>query len=392
LAGLTAECTPSGTAGYNVILGDEKGMINKERMQRAEDSLTAYRNQIEDFLSRYVGAKADAFKEVESLGEETGRLIEDFILDGGKRTRAAFTYYGYCAAGGEDGENILFASAAIEILHNFFLIHDDIVDKSDLRRGLPTIHARYKQIYENKGLIFNFNNDGKIDLPSAMAIINGNICCALAYEAFVESGFQADKILQVLEMMYDIIKYTAVGQLLDIVKATTRKATEEEVLRIHYLKTAKYSVEGPLCVGAILTGTTSSVLDSLSRYAIPVGMAFQIHDDILGIFGTEEQMGKSIVSDTKEGKQTLLTVKALENASPSQKERLEHFIGNPDITKADIEEVKSIIEETGALEYSRMKEISLSEEGKKALLYTPIREDIKDILLGTADLLIEREC
>jgi geranylgeranyl diphosphate synthase type I len=286
-------------------------MINKERMQQAEDSLTAYQNQIEIFLSRYVGAKADAFKEVESLGEEAGRLIEDFILDGGKRIRAAFTYYGYRAAGGEDGENILFASAAIEILHNFFLINDDIVDKSDFRRGLPTIHARYKQIYENKGLISNFNNDGKIDLPYSMAIITGNICCALAYEALVESGFQADKILQVLEMMYEIIKFTAVGQLLDIVKATSRKATEEDVLRIHYLKTAKYSVEGPLCVGAILKGTTLSVLDSLSRYAIPVGMAFQIHDDILGIFGTEEQAGKSIASDTKEGKQTLLTVKAL---------------------------------------------------------------------------------
>jgi geranylgeranyl diphosphate synthase type I len=367
-------------------------MIDKERMQRAEDSLTAYRNQIEIFLSRYIGAKANGFKEVESLGEEAGRLIEDFILNGGKRIRAAFTYYGYRAAGGEDGENILFASAAIEILHNFFLIHDDIVDKSDLRRGLPTMHARYKQIYENKGLISNFNNYGKmIDLPSAMAIINGNICCALAYEALVESGFQADKILQVLKMMYDIIRFTAVGQLLDIVKATSGKATEEDVLRIHYLKTAKYSMEAPLCVGAVLKGTTLSVLDSLSRYAIPVGIAFQIHDDILGIFGTEEQVGKSIASDTKESKQTLLTVKAFENASPSQKERLKYFIGNPDITKADMEELKSIIEETGALEYSRMKEISLTEEGKKALLDTPIQEDIKDILLGTADLLIERE-
>jgi len=366
-------------------------MIDDERMQRAEDSLTVYRNQIEDFLSRYLGAKADAFKEVESLGDEAGRLIEDFILNGGKRIRAAFTYYGYRAVGGEDGENILFASSAIEILHNFFLIHDDIVDKSDFRRGLPTLHARYKQIYENKGLIPSFNNDGNTDLPSAMAIITGNICCALAYQAFIESGFQADKILQVLTMMYDIIKFTAVGQLLDIVKSTSRNATEEDVLRIHYLKTAKYSVEGPLCVGAILKGTTPGVLDSLKRYAIPVGMAFQIHDDILGIFGTEEQVGKSISSDTKEGKQTLLTVKAFENASHSQKERLEYFIGNPDITKAELEEVKGIIEETGALEYSRMKEISLSEEGKKALLDTPIREDIKDILLGTADLLIERE-
>jgi len=369
--------------------GDKK-MVDKERMQRAEDSLAAYRNQFGIFFDKYISAKTDALKDVEILGEETGRLLRDFILDGGKRIRAAFTYYGYRAAGGGGGESISFASAAIEILHNFFLIHDDIVDKSDLRRGSPTIHARYKQIYENKGLISNFNNDGKIDLPSSMAIINGDICCALAYEALVESGFQADKILQVLKIMYEIVKFTAVGELLDMVKATSKKAVEEEVLQIHYLKTAKYTVEGPLRIGAILHGTTQDILEALSKYAIPVGTAFQIHDDILGIFGTEEQVGKSVGSDIKEGKQTLLTVKAFENASSSQRKRLEYFIGNPSITGADMEEIKGIIKDTGALEYSKMKEISLSEEGKKALSDTPIREDIKDILLGTADLLIER--
>lgn len=367
-------------------------MVDKERIQRAEDSLAAYKNQIENFLVSYLSTKVSALEEVESLGEETGRLIKDFILEGGKRIRAAFTYYGYCAVGGgKDGGNISFASAAIELLHNFFLIHDDIIDKSDLRRGLPTIPTRYRQIYENKGLISNFKNDGKVDLPSAMAIINGDICCALAYEALVESGFQADRILQVLKVMHEIVRFTAIGELLDIVKTTSKKTTEAEILQIHYLKTAKYTVEGPLRIGAILQGAAPGILDSLSKYAIPVGIAFQIHDDILGIFGTEEQLGKSVSSDIQEGKQTLLTVKALENASPSQKKKLEFSIGNSGITKADMAEVRRIIEDTGALEYSQMKEISLSEQGGKALIDAPIREDIKDILLGTADLLIERE-
>ncbi len=366
-------------------------MVDKERIQRAEDSLAAYKNRIENFLVSYLSDKVSALEEVESLGEETGRLIKDFILEGGKRIRAAFTYYGYCAVdGGKDGGNISFASAAIELLHNFFLIHDDIIDKSDLRRGSPTIQTRYRQIYENKGLISNFKNDGKVDLPSAMAIINGDICCALAYEALIESGFQADRILQVLKVMHEIVRFTAIGELLDIVKTTSKKATEAEILQIHYLKTAKYTVEGPLRIGAILQGAAPGILDSLSKYAIPVGIAFQIHDDILGIFGTEEQLGKSVSSDIREGKQTLLTVKALENASPSQEKKLEFFIGNPGITRADMVEVRRIIEDTGALEYSQMKEISLSEQGGKALVDAPIREDIKDILLGTADLLIER--
>ena len=224
-------------------------MIDKERIQRAEDSLVTYRNRIENFLVSYLSVKVSALKEIEPLGEEAGKLIKDFILNGGKRIRAAFAYYGYCAVGGKDGENISFASAAIELLHNFFLIHDDIIDKSDLRRGSPTIHTRYKQIYENKGLISNFKNNGKADLPSSMAIINGDICCALAYEALVESGFQANRILQVLKVMHEIVKFSATGELLDIVKATSKKATEEEILRIHYLKTAKYTVEGSVTKG-----------------------------------------------------------------------------------------------------------------------------------------------
>ncbi len=365
-------------------------MIDKERIQRAEDSLVAHRNRIENFLVSYLSAKVNALGEVESLGEEAGKLIKDFILNGGKRIRAAFAYYGYQAVGGKDGENISFAAAAVELLHNFFLIHDDIIDKSDSRRGSPTIHTRYKRIYENRSLISGFKNNGKADLPFSMAIINGDICCALAYEALVESGFQANRILQVLKVMHEIVKFTATGELLDIVKAVSKKAAEEEILQMHYLKTAKYTVEGPLLIGAILHGATPAVLDSLSKYAIPVGIAFQIHDDILGIFGTEEQLGKPVGSDIREGKQTLLTVKAFESASPSQKKKLELLIGNPSITKADMEEVKRIIEDTGALEYSKMKEISLSEQGGKALINAPIREDIKDILLGTADLLIER--
>lgn len=366
-------------------------MTNKEKIQMAEDSLLNHKKRIDKFLETYLNEKLIALKALDPLGEETGELLKEFSLNGGKRFRAAFTYYGYRAAGEGDEENILYASAAMELLHSFFLIHDDIIDKSDLRRGSPSIHVRYKQIYENKGFLSNLEDSGKTHLTSSMAIINGDACSALAYEALIDSGFQAEKIVQVLKVMHEIVKFTAIGELLDIIATIRRDATEEEVLKMHYLKTARYTIEGPLHAGAILHGTTPSTLALLSKYAIPVGIAFQIHDDILGIYGTEEQLGKPVGSDIREGKQTLLTVSAFKNAPPSQKKKLESFIGNPHVTKADIDEVKRIIEDTGSLDYSKMKEIQLIEEGRNALLDSPIREDIKDILLGTADLLIERK-
>ncbi|MFC1899629.1 polyprenyl synthetase family protein [Chloroflexota bacterium] len=365
-------------------------MIDKTKIRKAEDLLEDYRGRFEEFLIDYLNEKVTVLKEIEPLGEEAGRLIEEFVLNGGKRIRAALVYFGYRTAGGNGNSNIAFASASIELLHSYFLIHDDIIDKSDLRRGLPTIHTKYQQMYREKGLISNSPSNGKTDIPYAMAIINGDMCCALAYEALVESGFQANKIVKVLKIMHETAKFSAVGELVDIVETISNKATEERILRMHYLKTAKYTVEAPLLIGAILQGASPRVIDSLSKYAIPVGVAFQVHDDILGVFGEEGRLGKSVSSDIQEGKQTLLTVKAIEKASPQQKKKLEFFMGNPN-TKIDMDEVRKIIEDTGALEYSKEKEISLSEQGKKALIDAPIQEDIKDILLGFADLLIERE-
>jgi len=366
-------------------------MIDEKKIRKAEDSVLEYKNRIEDFLGRYLDEKISDLKKVHFLGEEAGKFIKDFICSGGKRLRAAFTYYGYHAAGGGDIENILFASAGMEILHNFFLIHDDIIDKSDLRRNEPTIHKRYELYYEHKGLISDLPVQDKTHLASSMAIIVGDICCALAYEALIDSGFDENNILTGLKMMHEIVKVTAVGEMLDIVKPIEKSATEEEILQIHLLKTAKYTVECPLLLGAILQGTTQDILNSLSKYAIPVGIAFQIRDDILGIFGTEEKLGKPIGSDIEEGKQTLLTVKALEKASPAQKEKLTSLIGKSRVDISDMEDVKRIVEETGALKYSEERIISLSEEGKGALRNTPIRRDTKDILLGLADAMVWRD-
>lgn len=373
-------------------------MTDEKNMEKAQKSLGEYKVRIERFLEKYLDEKISALQKVDYLGGEAGKYLKDFILPkkmSGKRLRAAFTYYGYRAAGGGDGNSILYASAGMEILHNFFLVHDDIIDKSETRHNEPTINKRFEIAYEKRGLITGFSNEEKSHIASSMAIIVGDICCALAYEALIDSGFEHDKIIKGLKMMHDVIKVTAIGEVLDIYKPVEYKpvenkpvekwATEDEIRQIHLLKTAKYTFECPLQLGAILQGTSPEFLDSLSEYAIPVGIAFQIRDDILGIFGEEKKLGKPVGSDIREGKQTLLLTKALEKASPAQRKRITGLVGKSTVTRADMQDVQEIMRETGSLKYSEDKTESLTEKGKMALDKLALPGDIKDILLGLAD-------
>ncbi|MFC1988375.1 polyprenyl synthetase family protein [Chloroflexota bacterium] len=363
-----------------------------ERLQKVKDALEAYKTRSDNFLREYLDDRIQTLVKADVLlGRELGEAVKESILSGGKRIRAAFVYYGYRAVGGTDERKINYASAAIEILHSFFLIHDDVIDRSDLRRGKPTIHKMYQQIYESKGLLGRLNNFDKEHFASSAAIMAGDVCCALAYEALFESGFEERKTIEALKMMQKTVLLTGIGEMIDIIKPLARQATEQEVLHVYYLKTALYTIEAPLLLGAILQGTSPEIMDSLAGYGSQVGIAFQIHDDILGVFGTEEDLGKPIGSDIEEGKQTLLIVKAFEKASPAQKKKMESILGNPNITAREIEEVREIIESTGSLDYSRNKAEALVREGKEALAGVSIQEDVKEILMGMADHIIERQ-
>lgn len=364
----------------------------KERLLRAKQDLDSYKKRADKFLQGYLDDRIQTLVKADTIiGRELGEAVKDFILSGGKRMRAAFVNYGYRAVGGSDDKKINFASASIEILHSFFLIHDDVIDKSDLRRGKPTVHKIYQMLYEDKGLLKELNANERNHFASSAAIMTGDVCCALAYEALFESGFDAQKTIDALKMMQKTVLLTGIGEMIDIITPLNKTATEEDVLHLHYLKTALYTVEAPLLLGAILHGTSTEILGSLSKYGHPVGIAFQIQDDILGMFGTEKELGKPIGSDIREGKHTLLTVKAFENASASQKQKMEAILGNPAITELEIQEFKDITVSTGSLEYSKNRATALINEGKGALVGVPIQEDIKERLFDIADYIIKRQ-
>src|SRR6266702_1522273 len=171
-----------------------------------------------------------------------------------------------------------------------------------------------------------------------MALLAGDLCCALAYEALLKSDFTSDVILAALQRMHTVMEATVVGEALDVLRTLGEPVSEETVLNGHLLKTAKYTFEWPLHLGMILGGANDELLGHMSNYAIPLGIAFQLQDDSIGILGSEEELGISVSSDLEEGKQTLLTVFVHDRGSSAQYNRLKSLLGKRGITVAELEE------------------------------------------------------
>jgi len=357
-----------------------------EASERIRQYFREFKNSFETYFTRYLQEKIREFAKIDPMGQLLAEKIVDFSVGGGKRIRAALVALGYQAGGGAKIEDVLPAAIAIELLHNFLLIHDDVIDLSDIRRARPTVHKMFEASFSQA-----FASNAKSQhFCQSMAILVGDLSCVMATEALTLASVPAERVVQAFQKLYKIGRDTVIGQGLDIVLPLDQEVFEKSVMQIYLLKTAKYTVEGPLHVGLTLAGAGEELLEKMSRYAVPVGIAFQIQDDILGVFGTEEELGKSVTSDIKEGKQTLLTVAARRLGTEAQRERLGFLLGNTQVSSADIEEVREIMQLSGALAYARSRAKSLVEDGKAELKKLPINMSIKQILEGLADYIVER--
>lgn len=338
--------------------------------------------EIKKYLDRIIRetAKRDA------VMAEAVRYVRKLVLAGGKRLRPAFMYYGYLAASGKEKEKMLKTAVSIELIHIFLLIHDDIIDQDNTRHGISSVHFRYgelgRRIFRNK----DFKHFGE-----SMGIIIGDLVGALGNQIIFESGFEAEKVMRALAKLQTIVSMTVIGEAQDVYIEYRGRATEKEILSMYENKTAKYTVEGPLHLGAILGGAPDAVISGLSRYAIPLGIAFQMQDDILGVFGNEQKLGKKVGADIIEGKQTILVARAKAKADPKQKKILNSLLGKADLTKAEIKVFQEVIRETGAFEYAKNFSIRLVHGAKAELEKIKIDKEAKEFLTGIADYMIERE-
>jgi geranylgeranyl diphosphate synthase type I len=331
-------------------------------------------------------AIADAKKE-DRLIAEALMQTKKITLAGGKRIRGTLLCQAYFSVGGKEKKKILKVAAAIELVHMFLLIHDDIMDRGNLRHGQETVHKLFAD--KKRKNIFASEAD---HFGNSVAIITGELLYVMANKIIADAGFDYKATVAVLAKLQSIVGTTIFGQSQDIGIAYNKNVTEKEVLAMYKNKTARYTFEGPLHMGAILTGTSDKkTLGIFSRYALPLGIAFQIQDDILGVFGSTKKIGKSTFSDIEEGKKSLIVVKAFKFASIFQRKQLKSILGKKNLTQKEIKIFQNIIMSTGALNYAKGLASKQFTQGKKEIEKAVLFPKEKKFFIELVEYLEKRE-
>ncbi len=356
-------------------------------MTEAIQILKDYQKKVDVELIAFLNEKISEAKGQDSFSIELLKRIKEVSeKGGGKRIRPAMAIFGFKCFDSSTEKEIIKASISLELIHTFFLFHDDIMDESDTRRGLPTLHKQYESIALESFPSFNPRRFGE-----SMAMLGGDLLSSFGFEAVLRTSFSEKQKLTALRKLNDIIFFTCFGQIKDVLNEGRKDFTEADVLNVHTLKTAKYSIEGPCQFGAMFANASQKDLKVFTDYGIPVGIAFQVQDDLLGVFGDEKKIGKSADSDLKEGKKTLLILKALENGSEKQKKVIYSVLGNRNASPEKINEVREIIKETKSFDYSVKKAKELLEKGKKEMKKSKFKSEGKEFLIGIADYMLSRE-
>jgi len=307
------------------------------------------------------------------IGDDLTPLVDAVgaLLRGGKRLRAAFLYWGYRAGGGPDGEAVIRAATAMEFFQAAALLHDDVMDDSDTRRGMPTAHKRLA----NEHAAASWAGSGD-RFGLAGAILGGDLCLTWSDELFATSGLPAAELARARPVFDRMRTQLMGGQFLDVLESARgwdELTTEERITRarrvIRY-KSAKYTIEHPLLIGATAAGVSAADLDALSTYGLDLGEAFQLRDDVLGVFGDPTQTGKPAGDDLREGKLTVLVALALDHATSTTVEMFDKLLGLPDLDEPRVDELRAAITASGALDRVEQMIHELSASARRALSST----------------------
>jgi geranylgeranyl diphosphate synthase type I len=284
------------------------------------DDLTEH---VDAELARFLGERRTALDEAVPIIDEIARLLQA----GGKRLRPAFCFWGYRASGGRDEESAVKAAASLELLHTFAIVHDDIMDSSDERRGLPTTVATH---------------------GVNVALLVGDLALVLADHSFMRSGFPPEALTRAFDCYSRMRQEVIAGQYLDVVISDEADVSVEEARRVAVLKSGRYSIEEPLLIGASLAGATDDLMKGLAAFGAPLGEAFQLRDDLLGTFGDRSSIGKPVDSDIREGKRHVLYAKTIELLGDEATDFTRRWGAGPDLTDREVEELRAIVDRSGA--------------------------------------------
>jgi geranylgeranyl diphosphate synthase, type I len=318
----------------------------------AESIDTAVHRHVENVLGRYLTARRAELPELARTFAQAVDALSDFALRGGKRLRPTFAWWGWRAAGGEpDGpraEAVLQAVSALELIQTCALVHDDLMDASELRRGRPTVHVRFREAHRAGGWLGDPERFG-----AAAAILLGDLALAWADDMFADAALEPDMRAAAQEPWQAMRAEMFAGQYLDVLAQAEGDESAERALGVARLKTAAYTVERPLHLGVALAGAGPRTVEAVTTFGTDLGVAFQLRDDLLGMFGDTEVTGKPAGDDLREGKRTLLMALGLDYAArgrDTDPDILRDALGDPDLTPATLTRVREMLVELGVVD------------------------------------------
>jgi geranylgeranyl diphosphate synthase type I len=350
--------------------------------------VAAFRGTVQHTLDVFVDRQDRRFA---PLGEDAVRLVDAarHSVAGGKRFRAAFCYWGFNAVadsteGADTEPSLLRAAAALELLHASALAHDDYMDASDVRRGLPAPHRAFEALHREHRWGGHPEQYG-----AAAAILLGDLLLSWSDEMLRTCGLGEDVVREALGFFDTTRSEVILGQFLDVSVQARGSSDVEEAMRVLRYKSAKYSIERPLHIGIALAGGGLDVRRSLSAFGMPLGEAFQLRDDLLGVFGDPEVTGKPAGDDLREGKRTVLVAMALSRAPEADARLLHQQLGTA-LDHEAVARLRSVIEDSGALAEVEAKIDELTHLSLEALEEAPIRERPRQVLRALAAAATQR--
>ena len=339
------------------------------------------RNKIEKELAGVIRQLDKAYS-LSKISPLLFKGIKDLMLRRGKRLRPILFVAGYLGFAKDTAPGLYKTAVSFELLHDFLLVHDDIVDKAQMRRGKPALHKMFDN-YLKRAEFIKFNGQD-------LAIVAGDVIYALAIESFLSIKADGQRKVRALRKFIEAAIYTGTGEFIELLSGIKdiEKLSEQDIYRIYDYKTAYYTFASPLSCGAILAGANQSQMHRLYRYGIYSGRAFQLKDDILGMFGGENKTGKPALTDLQEAKKTLLLWYAYNNSNKENKLGIKRILAKHKVNKEDLLKMRKIISASGALDYTE-KEISrLSRKAQDTIKSSRMRPKYKSFLRGYCEELL----
>jgi geranylgeranyl diphosphate synthase type I len=324
--------------------------------------LAKYKNLIDNDIDSYCEQVNKSSKENYGIHSGMTSLIyTDILRRGGKRIRGILTCIGYEMCGGKNKQVMTLAARAIEMTHAYLLILDDFQDRSDQRRGGPSAHKMIAELHQRQKWQGDSEHTGQsLALNSALLGLHG------AEMTLANLKVPSELRVKAFNIMNNTLLVTLHGQTNDIMNEIVSEVSEKDVESVLQWKTAHYSFLNPLHMGMVLAGAPCEDTNAITRYALQLGKAFQITDDLL-VVSDDPKKGKKAIDDIREGKKTILTVYALQNSKPKDAKFLNRCLGNQSLTKAEFKKCQEILLSSGAVDYARQKAQNYAEEARQAL-------------------------